>query len=249
MNKVILFLIVTIGINACPKPITKETRESAEKRLYLGIEYMKLGHYEMAMDRLKKAIELDQNYADAHNALAVLFERLEQNNKAQIHYQKALAIAPENADIQNNYGQFLCKRGQDAEADKHFLKAINNSLYKTPEIPYTNAGICALRNKQLKKAETYFQKALQANPKFSLALYHLAEISYKQKKSAKARDYLNRYLKDEVHTPETLWLGICVAQALNDSQTETNYKRLLRSSPYQDSKEASLLEQRSGRCQ
>jgi type IV pilus assembly protein PilF len=243
MKKLVLFFIVVImGINGCSEGPVKNEHKAAENRLQLGIEYMKLGHNEMALDRLEKALELDENYADAHNALAVLYERLDQNDKARAHYQRAVALEPQNSDIQNNYGQFLCQHGQANAADKHFLLAVQNKLYKTPEIPYTNAGKCALRNKQLKKAESYFQKALQANSEFTIALYHLAEINYDNKNYVKAQDYLNRYLRDELHTPKTLWLGIRIAQALNDSKTEANYKRLLRSPPYQDSEEAKLLE-------
>jgi type IV pilus assembly protein PilF len=241
MKKLMLFLII-VSISSCSGQPVKDVHKAAEKRLQLGLEYMKFGHNEMAMDRLQKALELDENYADAHNALAVLFERLDQNDKAKEHYQKALVIEPQNSDIQNNYGQFLCKQGQAKEADRHFLIAVENGLYKTLEIPYTNAGKCALRNKQPKKAEAYFQKALQANPEFTLALYHLAEINYDDRNYVKAQDYLNRYLRDGLHTPKTLWLGVRIAQALNDSKTEANYKRLLRSPPYQDSEEAKLLE-------
>lgn len=240
--KMILLLVVVMGISSCGEQPIKDIHKAAEKRLQLGIEYMRFGYNEMAMDRLQKALELDENYADVYNALAVLYERLEQNDEAKIHYQKALVIEPQNSDIQNNYGQFLCQQGQGEEADKHFQLAIKNSLYKTLEIPYTNAGKCALRNKQFKRAEDYFQKALQANPQFTLALYHLAQLDYDNKNYVKAQDYLNRYLKNEVHTPKTLWLGVRIAQALNDSKTEANYKRLLRSAPYQDSEEAKLLE-------
>lgn len=241
MKRLVLFLIVAISTSSCAA--IKDERKTAEKRLQLGVEYMRFGRNDIAMEKFQKALELDENYADAHNALAVLYERLGKNDKAKEHYQTALALEPQNSDIQNNYGQFLCKQGLAEEADKHFLLAVGNNLYKTLEIPYTNAGKCALRNKQPKKAEAYFQKALQANSEFALALYHLAEISYDNQNYIKAHDYLNRYLRDELHTPKTLWLGIRIAQALNDSKTEANYKRLLRSPPYQDSEEAKLLEQ------
>lgn len=238
----VLSLLLIIS-SACGEKPVRDVRKAAEDRLHLGIEYMKLEQNEMALDRLHKAIELEENYADAHNALAVLYERMNQNDKATEHYQKALNIEPQNSDIHNNYGQFLCKQGHGNEADQHFLQAVANTLYKTPEIPYTNAGMCALRNKQERKAETYLQKAIQANPNFSLALYYLASLNYDNQHYSKAQDYLKRFLETSIHTPATLWLGIRIAQALDDKATEAEYKRLLRSPPYQDSEQAKLLKQ------
>lgn len=216
----------------------------AENNMLRGIEYMRLGMYDVALNKLEMAIKIDEKYAEGHNALAVLHEQLGQNDRAQQHYEKAVALKPLDSDIQNNYGQFLCKRGQWQEADAHFRIAVENPVYRTLEIPYTNAGMCALRNNQLELAESYLRKALQVNSRFVPALHNMAILSYDRRRYTLAQDYLQRYLKVAKHTSQTLWLGIRTARALNDRDTEASYARLLRSQ-FPDSDETALLDRSS----
>ncbi len=220
----------------------------AEVNLKLGLEYMRLGKTSEAIAKLKKALAADNNYADAHGAIAALYDTyLKQYDAAKTHYEQAVTLKPMDSDFQNNYGQFLCKQGQWPKAEEHFLKAIENPIYQTPEYPYTNAGMCALQNKDFDKAELYLRKALQANPKFIVALYQMAKLSYDTQHYRSARDYLQRY--SEVvqtipqlakHTPETLWLGIQIARAIGDRDAEASNAMLLRSQ-YPDSEQAYSL--------
>ncbi|HEC84200.1 MAG TPA: type IV pilus biogenesis/stability protein PilW [Thioploca sp.] len=201
----------------------------AENYMLRGIEYMRLQQDERAFQLLKEAVKLDRHYAEAHNALAVFYERrLRDYENAKQYYQMALALKPNGSDIHNNYGQFLCGRNRWEEAEQHFLKALENPLYKTPEFPLTNAGLCALRNKHPIKGETYLREALQRRPDLPIALYYMAHLSYEQKRYMPARKYLQRYLEVAKHSPQTLWLGIRIERILNDRDAEASYALLLR---------------------
>ena len=226
-------LLGLVLLSACSRNIEEnnhppDEEEAAEINLQLGVEYMRRGRNDIALNRLTKALKLDDNYADAHNAIAVLYERLGLNADAQRHYQRAIALKPNDSDIHNNYGQFLCKQQQWEEANQAFLKALENPVYQTPEIPYTNAGLCALHHHNINQAETYFRQALQSNPKFARALYQMAQLSYEQKHYHQARDYLTRYESVAPDAPETLWLGIRLAQELDKPEVEANYAHRLR---------------------
>jgi len=244
----LVWFIVSI-ISACGQNIPKDNLilakkcdEVAKTYLQLGVEYMRRDKNDIALGRLQKALEIDQNCAEAHNAIAVLYERVGLDAKAIQHYQKAISLKPNGSDVHNNYGQFLCKREQWQEADRHFLKALQNPVYSTPEIPYTNAGLCALRSKNAHKAETYLRKALHKNPKFTRALYQMANLSYEQKHYVQAREYLQRYLRIGKHTPQTLWLGIRIERILNHRDIEAKYILLLRKN-FPDALETQLLNQ------
>lgn len=215
-----------------------------ENNMLRGVEYMKMGRYDVALNMLETAVKMDEKYAEGHNALAVLHERLGQNDRAAYHYERAISLKPLDSDIQNNYGQFLCKQGQWQEANLHFRKAIENPVYRTPEIPYTNAGMCVLRHGQFDEAESYLRKALQNNPQFAPALHNMAILSYDRGRYLLAQDYLQRYSKVAKHNPQTLWLGIRLAQELSDKEAETSYARLLRSQ-FPDSDETALLDRSS----
>ncbi len=238
LYKLCLVWFIVIIISSCGQNVQKDdklpdneyipTNEVAKTYLQLGIEYMRRGKNDIALGRLQDALKVDQNYADAHNAIAILYERVGLDDKAKQHYLKAINLKPNGSDIHNNYGQFLCRHKQWQEANVHFLKALENPVYSAPEIPYTNAGLCALRSKDTQKAETYFRTALQKNSKFPRALFQMANLSYEQKRYLQARDYLQRYLLIAKHTPQTLWLGIRIERVLDNKNMEAKYILLLR---------------------
>ncbi len=243
----VLFLLIML-INACT-PNFKGTclpkdKKNAEINVQLGIEYMRRQKNDIALQRFKKSLNFCPSFAKGHNAIAVLYERVNETEKAASHYQQALKYEPENSDIHSNYGQFLCQLNKWEEAEKHFLIAVSNPVYRIPEIPYTNAGICALHNKEIDKAEKYLRKALQNNIKFPRALYQMAVLKYQQNHYPQANDYLLRYLRIAKHTPQTLWLGIRIEKALNNRDKEASYILLLRKN-FPDSTEIQMLNQKN----
>lgn len=243
--KLASYVLMILLLNACGASVkTKQNaaQNAATNNMQLGIAYMRRGQNEMALEALQKALNINPNYAEVHNAIAVLYERLGKNDKAKQHYQTSLEIKPNYYDAHNNYGQFLCKNDEFAQANIHFLKAVENPMYKTPEIAYTNAGICAVRYKKLADAETYIRKALQSNSKFPRALFQMASISFDQQRYKQARTYLQRYSNAAKQTSKTLWLGFHIERKLNNKEAQVQYARLLRNQ-FPDSLETQKLNQ------
>lgn len=242
----ILLLFNSFLINCGRQPYIHDNAEQpdriAENNMLRGVEYMKLAKYDIALKALQSALGQDPNYASAHGVIAVLYERLEEIDKARYHHKQAIKLNPMDSNIQNNYGQFLCKQGQQEAAYQRFLQAVDNPVYSTPHIPYTNAALCALRFKNPSKAKSFLRKALQANPQFETALYHMADTHYQFGEFKLALDYLKRYEAVAQHTLQTLWLGIQIQRALEQTTEEAKYAALLRSQ-YPDSEEAYRLRQ------
>ena len=215
--------------------------EIAATNLNLGIEYMKLGEYNLALEKLLRAKEAKSDYAPVYDALGLLYQKLEQPEKADQNFQQAIKLNSNSSITLNNYGQFLCSQGKVDDADKYFLASADNPLYETPEIPYTNIGTCAYMHDQPDKASKFFMKALTINPAIPAALIQMSEIEYKQGNYISAHDYLERYLKISKHTPKSLWLGIRVEQELGNKNKVSGYALLLRNQ-YPDTEEAKSLE-------
>lgn len=226
--------------NVIPNNDEGTSSKPAEINLQLGVEYIRRQKYDIAMNRLRKALELDEEYADAHNAIAVLYQRLKQNPLARRHYERALELKPQDSDIHNNYGQFLCKEGNWQEGETHFIQATKNPLYNTPEIPQLNAALCLKNVGQYAKAENYLRTLLSKNSKFLLALYHMADLKFAQKQYAVARDYLKRYSQYAPHNPQSLWLAIQIEHALGNKGAAASYAILLRDK-YPDAEEVMRL--------
>ena len=219
---------------------SQTTNEVALTNLNLGIAYLKQGNYNKALEKLKKSLIADSDYAPTYNVLGLLYQQLGDNNKAEENFKRALAFNSVDSSTLNNYGNFLCKLGRLSEAEGAFIKAAKNPLYDAPEIAITNAGQCLYQNKKIGSAEKYFRQALQLNPQIPQALIKMSEINFDNKKFLSSRAYLQRYQEISPHNARTLLLGIKVENALGDQDAASSYKLLLKNS-FPDSNEFAEL--------
>ena len=202
----------------------------------LGLGYMQQNNMELASQKLNKAIRQDPDSASAHNAFAILQERLLQNDKAEYHYERATQLDSDNSAAANNYGAFLCRNKREAESEKYFLKALENPLYKTPEFAYTNAAVCLLRIDERVRAKEYLQKALAAQSNFSTALISMAKLTFEEEDYPSAKIYLDRFHRVAEPTARSLWLAIR-AELQMDSNRDVNELAEKLKSNFPDSEE------------
>ena len=127
--------------------------------------------------------------------IAVLYEHIGNQKAAEEHYARAAQLAPKSGDANNNYGQFLCSAGKYALAQQSFAAAMADPFYKTPDVLYTNAGSCLMKEggSHLDDAALDFRKALEANPKNGVALFGLANVLYQKNDFFKARAFVQRF--------------------------------------------------------
>ena len=206
------------------KPSAENRAKLAEISTHLGVEYIQKGNLEAGLERLKRALDADPNYVDAHNTLGLLYGNLGQYDEAERSFKRALAIEPNNSSALNNYGQFLCQLKRYDEGRKLLLKAIENPLYKNSDTALSNAGICALNAGDIDAAEEHFRAALQINPTLAPTLYQMVNLSHRSGRYLPARGYLQRYIAVWRHTAKSLWLGIQIERELGDKDAEASYE-------------------------
>ena len=225
----------TVGQNA------GSLEEAAQFNVQLGLEYMKQGRRELAFEKLRRALEQDPDYAGAHTAIAYAYSVYGEPERAETHYERALQLDRNNAGIRNTYGTFLCEQGRMAEAERMMLRAANAPDYGTPEIAWTNAGLCAERAGDPVKAERFYREALRVNERYPQALWQMAQVSLSASNPLPARGFLQRYHAVAPRSAQSLWLGYRVETALGDEAAASVYASRLRAD-FGDSPEAGLLE-------
>jgi type IV pilus assembly protein PilF len=214
--------------------------KAAQINVQLGVGYFRQGDLEQALKKLERAVGQDPNLPSAHNALALLKQRLGQREEAEKHFQQAIKLDPSDSEAQNNYGVFLYNQGRYREAEEHFLEAVKNPLYGTPELAYENAGLAVQQLADFEKAEEYYRKALQLKQRLPKSLYRMAEINFKKGHYYQAKEYLQRYRAVAQHIPQSLWLGIRIEDKLGNEDAVSSYALLLRRN-FPDSDQAQLL--------
>jgi len=200
-----------------------ESRRIAEINTSLGREYMERGQYEIALEKLLKAVEQDSTYAPAHTVLAVLYERLGKIEEAGVEYQRAVRAAPDNGDVNNNYGVFLCHNNRSQNADRYFEHAVEDPFYRTPQVALANAGACAMQRGELDKAESFLRQSLEYDAEFADALLPMAGLSFQRRHYLRARAFLQRYEINGAPTAQSLTLGYRIETALDDTVSAQRY--------------------------
>lgn len=213
--------------------------ERARAHSDLAAAYLQQNKYEIALNEFTLATQIDPNYSPAYNGLALVQAALGEDAKADASFKKALQIDPKSSESHNNYGSFLCARKRYDESITHFLDALKNPLYTTPNLAYANAGICSARKNDVVNAEIYLKKALLIQPLTYSAAYQLAEIQFKRGEVVAAKMSLQNVLV-AAPSPEVLWLAIKIERVLGGRDNEASYALQLRQQ-YPKSEQAGWL--------
>lgn len=233
MKHIPILLLVGLLLSACastgPEPVRSDDSEPARINLQLGIGYLQNGRYEVAREKLQKALQYDPQLAEAENALGVMYEQLGDSGLSERHYRRAMEIKPDYLLARMNLGRLLCASGQIARGQQLFLDAATDPQLDETEIAYTGAGVCARRGGDPAQAERYYRQALEANPHATGTLFELAQLTHNQGRNTEAQDFLQRYHKRASFSPASLQLAIAIEAALGDTRMRDEYAQLLRS--------------------
>jgi type IV pilus assembly protein PilF len=196
IEKIVAFLLLLGLLQACVTagPTKSQNEKASAVNVQLGIGYLQQNNLELASEKLDKALRQDPNSAAAHNAYAILQDRLQQAEKAEYHYKRATTLDPRDSQANNNYGAFLCRNNRERESEKYFLRALDNPLYNTPEFAYTNAAICLLKINEREDAMP--------------ALLTMSELMFSEGDHVQAKFYIDRYHLSAPASAKSLWLAI-----------------------------------------
>lgn len=231
ISRFAVLVLFVLLLNGCASLNTQVAdpadAEAAQLNMQLGMRYMQNGRFAIAEEKLQKALQYDNNLAEAENALGVLFEITQEADQAREHFRRAITMKPDYVLAQMNYGRVLCANGNPDVGQQHFLKAAQNPKLETPEQAYTGAGVCARRAGNNEQALSYYQLALEANPDAPGTLFEIASVNQELGRSQQALPYLERYHESAQFSPASLKLAMDIAAALGQSQQHTEYKNLL----------------------
>jgi type IV pilus assembly protein PilF len=226
-----------------PLPPPKAQEVSPQRRSELHTElaagYYERGQMDVALDELNEAVKLDPRNPKTYNIYGLVYSVLGETQKAEQAFGQARALAPNDSEIRQNWGWYLCTHERQRESIAEFEQAARNPLYKTPEIPLTNAGRCSVMIGDMQLGEAYFRRALAVAPGNEAAAYGLALISYQNGRYQEARQWM-KGIRSANLPPQALYLGMCVEKKLGDQQAETSYGVQLRNR-FPDSAEAKAL--------
>ena len=210
------------------EPPASEARNSAKVHTELGALYLQESRFAIAFEEARIAIASDSSYAPAYNLLALIHMFLGESRLAEENFRRAISAAPGDPEIENNYGWFLCQNSREQESIEYFMRAARNPLYPHPTKPYTNAGLCSVRLKNDVAAERYLTQAMQLDSTNTQAPFAMAEIAYRNKRYAEARQWVSDLEKAIELNAEVTWLALRIERKLGNREGEARYSAQLR---------------------
>lgn len=214
-------------------PAEPETGDDAAEYNYLlGVRYMESENYEVARDRLERALELDSRMGKAYMALGVAYEALGNERLAREAYESSVRVEPRNFELQNGYAVFLCKQREYDKAERYFKRAASHPENDTAETTMINAGLCMRQKSDAAAAEAFFRQALERKPDSGDALLQLCLLKFQQEDFLGSRAFLQRFMVSNRTTAGVLLLAAEIEGKLGNDRGRTEYiNQLLREFP------------------
>lgn len=123
------------------------------------------------------ALHVTRNNAIAHNFLALELEKQETFDEALYHFDEAIRIIPDYADVYFNKGNVYIKLGQYQKAIAQYQEAIRLKPYYAEA--YNCMGSAYADTGQYEKALEYFNKSIRLKKNFADAYYNRGLIYIK----------------------------------------------------------------------
>ncbi|GGL95420.1 type IV pilus biogenesis/stability protein PilW [Pseudomonas asuensis] len=230
MLRAVLALAVAGLLTGCvttgstdPLSTGKGRDQARDAYIQLGLGYLQEGNTEQAKVPLKQALQLDSSSADAHAALALVFQTEMEPKLADEEYRKAMSARRNDPRILNNYGSFLFEQKRYSEAYDRFTEASQDPLYPERSRVFENLGLTALRLNKPELARQHLEKSLRLNSNQPKALLEMAELSYAAREYVPARGYYESFSRISPQDARSLLLGIRLAEVFNDRDTAASY--------------------------
>ncbi len=157
----------------------------------------------LAPSDILSSLKLENDSTDKSNRLCLISERqniLKNSSDALLSLKQSLKISPDNSTALHQLGSMMNQQNS-SECVKFYEKCL--AINKRSYLACNGLGNYYLKTNQFEKAEKYYTKAIEINPKRSAKIYkNRAYLREKQNKNSEAKDDLKNYLKYNPKAPD-----------------------------------------------
>ena len=180
----------------------------------LGFELCQAGRYRDAEVCYRRAIELQQDFPEAHNNLGFVLRMLGRAAQAESSIRYAVKADPNNADFQCNLGETLLLLGRPKEAEACFLEALRIA----PEAVGAAIGLghIAQLEGRFKEAESIFGSVLRRHPRMPGLMARLSSLRKMTPEDAPWLEAARSLASDNLRPPEEAALRFAMGKYWDD---------------------------------
>jgi Tfp pilus assembly protein PilF len=166
--------------------------------------WLRRGSPRQALDHALKAVELNEDNADAAHLVALIYMDFCSRNtdecrltEAEKHARLALKAKSDYREATNTLGVILIHQKRYAEAIKVLKPLTEDILYETPENAWGNLGWAQLESGATDAAVDSLRRSIGAQPLFCVGLYRLGLAYERRREDTLAAETLTRALETQ----------------------------------------------------
>ena len=198
--------------------------EAQQKHYELSLHYIDAGHYDIAETKLLSIIEEYPRFADAHNALGVIYERRGRVTEGRESFYQAIKLHPDYAIAVENYSQLTCyTNGPLAMAER----GDNEKGERLKSRLYSAAAKCYISKNNFSDGEIMASRAIEFDSTYALSYLYLAKIQDQKKQFELAKQSIDQFNDLNGYTKESAKLGYAINRALNHPKEIQKYQYIL----------------------
>lgn len=220
-----LVLLLSACVTVTESRLTKKKspEQAVDNYTQLGVGYLQNGHPDRARHRLQRALEINERYAPANDAMGMLWQFEGEYDLAEEFFKKAIKEDKKFTQARHHLGRLYLQMGQYEQALKELQYAINDRYYDGRSEAYNDIALTYYRQDQPEQAITAYSQTLRLAPYNVQALVNISTLMFEQQdfsNSQKYFDRLDRLAKEErvAHTAHSLWLGIKLAAIVQNTE-------------------------------
>jgi type IV pilus assembly protein PilF len=204
-----LFLAGVLALSACASTNSGEGAKDPERMSESEYDvardlWLSRHSPRQALDHALKAVELDEDNADAAHLVALIYmDFCSQNTdecrlqEAEKHARLALKAKPDYREATNTLGVILIHEKRYADAIKVLKPLTEDILYQTPENAWGNLGWAQLESGATDVAVESLRRSIAAQPLFCVGLYRLGLAYERRHEDTAASESLTRALETQ----------------------------------------------------
>jgi type IV pilus assembly protein PilF len=225
MSRIPRVLLLVLALAGCRRIPTEKERQGAEIRYELGIQAQQAGNVKEALAEFQRALELDPEYPEANNAMAILLHlAFRRPEEAILYYRRALEVRPNFSEARTNLANVYLDQGNYEEAIRLYEQSLNDMLYPTPYIAQSNMGWALYKKGEVERGIESIKASVTTNPGFCMGYRNLALIYGEQGDAEQSCRHSVRYREACADVAEA-WMreGVCQARAGKVEQARQSF--------------------------
>ncbi|HEX6544937.1 MAG TPA: FG-GAP-like repeat-containing protein [Bryobacteraceae bacterium] len=140
----------------------------------IGQIYLQSGKLDEAEQYIRKALDINPEYADAWSELGSVFEARKNIAQALVCYQKALALQPGLTYVQVNAAHAAEVSGDNQKAERYYREALKSDPKNADAA--NGLGLMLAKQAHYDEAKQLFQRAIEDRPDFASAINNLGVL-------------------------------------------------------------------------